>query len=200
MQPIRTYETWPPLNSVKSLSGSAGFSLMELSLVVAILFILGAVAVPNTLQMLHANRVAGEAQNLARQLSLARQRAGADFTWAQVVINASSSPTSYTVQTCTTKATSNCTAYSSEGGTQYILSGITLGFGSSSGPAGSQLTAAQTTTVTFNSRGIPIDSGGSPTANDTIYLTDDQGNACAVSVTLSGHINVWRYSHGWNSL
>ncbi len=172
---------------------------MELSLVVAILLILFAVAVPNTLQMLHANRVAGEAQGLARQLSLARQRAGADFTWAQIALDATSSPTSYTLQICSTKATSSCTAFSSEGGTQYILTGVTLGFGSSSGAAGDQITRAQTTTVTFNSRGIPIDSGGSPTANDTIYLTDDQGNACAVSVTLSGRVNVWHYNNGWES-
>jgi prepilin-type N-terminal cleavage/methylation domain-containing protein len=188
------------MRAPKPLGGEAGFSLMEISLVVAILLILVAVALPNTLQMLHANRVAGEAQGLARQLSLARQRAGADFTWVQIVINASSSPNSYTLQICSTKATSSCTTFSTEGGTEYLLKGVTLGFGSSSGAAGAQVTRAQTTTVTFNSRGIPIDSGGSPTANDTIYLTDDQGNACAVSVTLSGHVNIWHYNNGWESL
>jgi prepilin-type N-terminal cleavage/methylation domain-containing protein len=188
------------MNTPKALRGSTGFSLLELSIAVAILLMLVAIAVPNTMQMLHANRVSGDARGLARQLSLARQRAGADFTWAQIVIDASSNPNSYTLRTCSTKATSSCTAFTSEGGTQYLFSGITLGFGSSIGSAGGQITRAQTTTVTFNSRGIPIDSGGSPTANDTIYLADDQGNACAVSVTLSGHINIWRYSGGWVSL
>jgi prepilin-type N-terminal cleavage/methylation domain-containing protein len=114
------------MRAPKPLGGEAGFSLMEISLVVAILLILVAVALPNTLQMLHANRVAGEAQGLARQLSLARQRAGADFTWVQIVINASSSPNSYTLQICSTKATSSCTTFSTEGGTEYLLKGVTL--------------------------------------------------------------------------
>jgi prepilin-type N-terminal cleavage/methylation domain-containing protein len=188
------------MTAPKAFKVSTGFTLLEISVVVAILLMLVAVAVPNTLQMLHANRVTSEARGLARQLSLARQRAGADFTWARIVIDASSTPNSYTLEICTTKATSSCTTFAAEGGTQYLLSNIKLGFGSSSGAAGGQTTRAQTTTVTFNSRGIPIDSVGSPTTNDTIYLTDDQGYTCAVSVTLSGHVNIWRYNGGWVSL
>jgi prepilin-type N-terminal cleavage/methylation domain-containing protein len=184
----------------KSTKGSPGFSLLEVSIVVLIFLVLVALATPNALQMLHAYRLSGDARSLAHQISFARLRAGTEFTWAQIVLVTSPTPSAYSLQLCTTKATSSCTTFTSEGGTQYLSSGISLGFGSSSGPAGGQTTKAQTTTVTFNSRGIPIDSGGSPTANDTIYLTDAKGNACAVSVTLSGHTKIWRYNGAWVSL
>lgn len=184
----------------KTLKGSAGFSLVELSLVVTISFILTVLAIPNSLQMLRSYRLSANARSLAHQLTLARQRAGTDFTWAKIVIDSSVSPNTYSLQVCTTKATSSCTTYTTEGGTQYLSSGISLGFGNSTGPAGGQTTAAQTTTIRFNSRGIPIDSGGSATANSTIYLNNDKGDAYAVSLTLSGHPKIWRYSGGWVSL
>lgn len=188
------------MNNANALKDSTGFSLTELSLSLAIISILAAIAIPNVMQMLYANRVSSDARGLARQFSLARERAGSDFTWTQIVIDGSTTPVSYTLQVCTTKAISSCTAFTTEGGTQYFFSGTTLGFGSSSGAAGAQITRAQTSTVTFNSRGIPIDDTGSPTANDTVYLADGLGNACAVSVTLSGHTNLWRYNGGWGSL
>ena len=180
------------MNNFRVPKGSAGFSLVELSLVVVISLILVALGIPNYMQMLRAYRLAGDARSLAHELTLARLRAGTDFTWAQIVLN--SSANSYTVQVCTTKATSSCTTFTTEGGTQYLSTGISLGFGSSNLAAGGQTTAAQTTTVTFNSRGIPVDSGGSPTGNDTIYLANDKNNAFAVSLTLSGHPKIWRWS------
>lgn len=184
----------------RSPQRSSGFSLVELSIVLFIFLVLLAIAIPNTMEMLRAHRLSGDARGLARQLSLARQRSGADFTWTEIVIDTSTTPISYSLKICSTKATSSCTAFTTEGGTQYLSLTTTLGFGSSSGAAGGQTTRAQTTTVIFNSRGIPIDSGGSPTATDTVYLTDSQGTACAVSVTLSGHTRAWRYNAGWVGL
>jgi prepilin-type N-terminal cleavage/methylation domain-containing protein len=189
------------VNAPKAPKRSAGFSLMEVSVVVLIVSTLAATTVPQAMQTLRTYRLSGDARGLAYQLSLARLRAGSDFTWAQIVLDTSATPNSYSLQLCTTKATSSCTTFTTEGGTQYLSSGISLGFGLSSGPAGGQTTAQQTTQVTLNSRGIPIDSGGSPTANDTIYLADDKGDAYAVSVTLSGHPKIWRYRGGsWVSL
>jgi prepilin-type N-terminal cleavage/methylation domain-containing protein len=187
------------MNIPKTPKGSAGFSLVEVSFVVMISLILASLTIPNFVQILRAYRLSGDARSLAGLLSLARLRAGTDFTWAEIVIDPSVSPNSYSLQICATKTTSSCTTFTSEGGTQYLSTSISLGFGSSTGAAGGQTTRAQTTTVTFNSRGIPVDSGGSPTANDTIYLTDDKGNTYAVSVTLSGHPQIWRYDGGWVS-
>jgi Tfp pilus assembly protein FimT len=184
----------------KSSKRSNGFTVVEIAVVIFMMMVLVAIAIPNTMEMLRANRLTGDARGLERQLSLARQRAGAEFTWTKIVIDTTTTPVSYTLQLCSTKATSSCTTYTPEGGTQYLSTSTTLGFGSSSGAAGGQTTRAQTTTVIFNSRGIPIDSTGSPIATDTIYLTDTGGTACAVSLTLSGHVNVWRYSGGWKQI
>jgi Tfp pilus assembly protein FimT len=182
------------MNLRKIPRGSAGFSLAEVSLVALIVLVIAAIGLPNMTSMLRTYRLSGDARNLAHQLTLARLRAGTDFTWAQIVISTSVTPNSYSLQLCTTKATSSCTTFTSEGGTQYLSPGISLGFGSSSGAAGGQTSRVQTTTVAFNSRGIPIDSTGSVTANDTIYLTETTGKAYAVSVTLSGHPKIWRYT------
>jgi Tfp pilus assembly protein FimT len=186
----------------RSSKPSNGFSLVELSAVVFIFMVIVAIAVPNVMELLRTNRLTGDARGLARQLSLARQRAGAEFTWAEIVINTAATPVSYTLQLCSTKATSTCTTFTpdTQGGTQYLSTTTTLGFGNSTGAAGGQTTAAQTTTVIFNSRGIPIDTTGAPIVTDTIYLTDTGGNACAVSLTLSGHVNAWIYNGGWVQL
>ncbi len=185
----------------KAPKGSSGFSLVEISVVVAIFLILAGSAIPYAVEMVQTNRLLGDARSLAHELSLARLRAGTDFTWAEVAVNSAVTPNSYSLKLCTTKATSSCTTFTAEGGKQYLSSGISFGFGSSSGPAGGQTAATQTATVTFNSRGIPIDSGGSPTANDTIYLADNDGHAYAVSATLSGHIKIYHYTGGaWVSL
>ena len=188
------------MNTSKAPKGSRGFSLIEVSIVVLIILIVAAIGIPNAVQMLRAYRLSGNARSLAHALSLARLRAGSDFTWAEIVINSAATPVSYQLNYCTTKATSSCTTFTSEGGTQYMSSGISLGFGNSTLPAGGQTAAVQTTTVIFNSRGIPVDSGGSATGNDTIYLADDRNDAYAVSVTLSGHPKIWRWARAsWAS-
>ena len=188
------------MNAPKARKPSSGLSLMEVSIVLFIFLALIAIAIPNAMEMMKANRLTGDARALVRQLSLARQRAGAEFTWTQIVIDNTTTPISYNLQVCTTKATSTCTTFTTEGGTQYLSRTTLLGFGSSSGAAGGQTTRAQTSTLIFNSRGIPVDSTGSPIATDTIYLADSAGVACAVSLTLSGHPNAWRYSGRWIQL
>ena len=184
----------------KTTRRAAGFSLIEISMVVLVFLVLMAISLPSFLEILRADRLSGDARGLAHQLTLARQRAGTEFTWAEITVNTSSTPNSYKLKLCTTKGTSSCTTYTTEGGAEYLSSGISFGFGNSSGAAGGQSTAAQTTTIIFNSRGVPVDSAGSPIATDTIYLSNDKGEAVAVSLTLSGHPNIWRYSGGWVSL
>ena len=179
-------------------SRSSGFSLLELTVVLAITICILAFALISHSHQLQYEQLTGDARGLAHQISLARMRAGTDYTWAQILMDSSATPNSYTLQVCTVKGASSCTTFSTEGGTQYLSTGDSFGFGSSSGAAGGQTSAAQTSQLIFNSRGIPIDSTGAPTANDTIYLADASGRAMAVSVTLSGHVKVWLYVGGTN--
>jgi Tfp pilus assembly protein FimT len=88
-----------------------------------------------------------------------------------------------------------------------LLRTVTFGYGSIAGPpTGTQTTLAQaplcleddlTSTfsnsacVVFNSRGVPVDSTGTATSNDALYVTD--GNSVyGVTVLATGLIQTWR--------
>ena len=87
-------------------------------------------------------------------------------------------------------------SYVNEGGTQNLSSGNSFSYGSISTPAGSQSPIAQSTAIIFNSRGIPVDAGGSPTGNYAIYLSSGTGLYYAVTVSVTGTSNIWVYSGG----
>jgi len=180
---------------------STGFTVIELVIGMAVVLLLAAFAIPNTLATLRAYRLSGSSHSLAHQLSLARLRAQTDFTQAQLVIDPATN--SYSVQVCTVAGkANNCTAagdYANEG-TQFLGSGISFGFGPAGSAAAGQAPMQQTLQTRFNSRGVPIllDGSGNTNANDVIYLTDGQANTFAVSVTVGGHARVWRYDgSGW---
>lgn len=178
---------------------SAGFTILELVVAVAILLIVSAIAVPQATAMLRSYRLSGAARGLLHQVSLARLRAASEFNEAQIVLNPAAN--SYSLQVCTVAGKAdNCTAagdYNNEG-TQFLPQGMSFGFGPASVAAGGQAPMQQTLQVRFNSRGIPIllDGTGAINANDVIYLTDNQGHAYAVSVTVGGHPRVWMYNAG----
>ena len=53
---------------------------------------------------------------------------------------------------------------------------------------------ANTACVIFNSRGIPVDTTGSPTGDDAIYVTD--GTAVyGITVAATGFIRTWRTNY-----
>jgi prepilin-type N-terminal cleavage/methylation domain-containing protein len=187
------------LKTPNGKTSSAGFSLIELVIVVAVIVLLAATAIPNAVATLRAYRITSSARGLAHQLSLARLRAQTEFTNSQLVINPATN--SYGVQLCTVKTAippcTNASDYQNEG-TQFLPSGISFGFGPAAVPAGGQAALQQTIQTRFNSRGIPVllDGSGNTNPNDVIYLTDGVANAFAISVTVGGHVRVWRYNMG----
>lgn len=188
------------LKTPKGKTSSAGFSLIELVIVVAVILLLAAIAIPNAVATLRAYRMTSSARGVAHQLSLARLRAETEFTNSQLVIDPATN--SYNLQVCSVAGgkADNCTTagdYNNEG-TQFLPSGISFGFGPATVPAGGQAALQQTLQTRFNSRGIPVllDGSGNTNANDVIYVTDGQANTFAVSVTVGGHVRVWRYNIG----
>jgi Tfp pilus assembly protein FimT len=178
----------------RSKSKSAGFSILELVIAVAVILILGVIVIPQAMATLRAYRLTASARAVAHQVSLARLRAETDFTNTQLVINTAVVPNTYTIQVWD-KASAT---FQVEGGTQFLSQGISFGFGAATVPAGGQAAIQQTVQTRFNSRGIPIllDGSGNTNPNDVIYLADDQGNAYAVSVTVGGHVRVYQYVAG----
>lgn len=153
-----------------------------------ILLIAAAISIPLLETAIKSYRAGADASAVASQLALARMRAAADFTRVEVVFDAANG--NYELEVLNTSTG----AYQLEGGVQYLSSGSSFTFGTISAPAGGQTTIQQTSPIIFNSRGLPVDSTGAPTATDAIYVASN-GNNYAVSVSVTGEIRVWQYSH-----
>jgi Tfp pilus assembly protein FimT len=165
----------------------AGFSTLELLVVIAMSLIISAIAVPSYLSTAAYLRVSGDMRQLNGLTALAKMRAAADFTRARVYADLNGN--TYQLQVwykagssgkgcwvADTDPSQTCITYSTSkpSGTIIALSqGDTFGFGSlSAGPTPGQSTIAQagncykddgtssisnSACILFNSRGVPID-------------------------------------------
>jgi prepilin-type N-terminal cleavage/methylation domain-containing protein len=199
--------------------GSRGFTTIELIIVLLILTVMAAVAIPGYLSMTRYLRIAGDARDLNGTVAQAKMRAAQDFTHARVNANLDSNTFQLEIWNKTGNggagcwqtdgdSANPCTATGSP--VQNLSQGVTFGFGTATaanpnpqatigqaptctsglggGAAGSAI--ANTACIEFNSRGIPIASSGSPTANDALYVTDGI-QIYGVTVIISGMIQVW---------
>lgn len=128
-------------------------------------------------------------------------RAASDFSQARVYIDLSTN--SFHVETWRKTGTP---AWVTEGGTTTLNANDAFSFGVvATAPPGSQTTIAHapacrtaagiaignTACVLFNSRGIPVDATGAPTASDALYLTNGEA-VNAVTLSAAGLIKLWR--------
>lgn len=165
-------------------SRERGYTMVELLVSLAVLLITLAAALPNFATALQTYRMMGDARSIASEVALARVRAAADFTQAQVNFNLANG--TYQRQLWD-KATSAFDI--TEGGTQNLSTGVTFSLGGVGTPAGTQTTIQQTPQIAFNSRGTPANGG-----NYAIYLTSAAGQVSAVTVSPSGKTNLWRWN------
>lgn len=167
---------------------SAGYSLIELLMVVGITTVVAAMAVPMMSNTIGNFRLSGDARSVTSAVSLAKLRAASDFSQARLYVDLTAR--AFHVETLT-KAVPP--VWVTEGGTTTLSSGVTFGFGAIATPptntqtvigqASACVTAAgvaiaNTACILFNSRGIPVDPSGAPpnvgapTGNDALYVTD----------------------------
>ena len=195
-------EGHPPAgNTFYRKHGHRGFSMIELMLVIVIGLIIAGMATPTLLTIKRNLRISGDAGDLNGEIALAKMRAASDFTKARVYADLSAQTFRIEVWN-----KSGAGSWGTEGGTQPLSPGVTWGFGTlSSPPSGTQATIGQapaclnnsgtaianTACIAFNSRGIPVDSTGTPTANDALYITDG-GLLFGVTVSATGLIQTWR--------
>jgi hypothetical protein len=132
-------------------------------------------------------------------------RAAAKFTQARLYADINGK--TYYVQTCDTPATSPCPSWTVETGSSGQLSStVSFDYGMvSAPPANTQGTIGQapqcldnaghavsnTSCIIFNSRGLPVDTSGSPSGVYAIYVTDSSA-VYGVTVAATGFIRTWR--------
>jgi prepilin-type N-terminal cleavage/methylation domain-containing protein len=176
-----------------------GFSVLELLVVISIFGIIAAIAVPMAKSTTSAYEIAGQAHAVAYDISLAKMQAASGFTQARLYVDLSNN--SYHIETWN-KATN---AWVVQGAVASLPSGIGFGFSTLATPPSntqgvigqasachdaSDQVVASTACVLFNSRGVPVDTTGTPTGADAVYLTDG-GMVYGVTVTPAGLTQLW---------
>ena len=171
--------------------------MVDVAIAVTILMLLAIIAIPQAINTMRAFRASSDARNVAAQLALAKMRAADGFTQSR--LNCDFTANSCQLEMCTSKGASTCNTFTAEGGPLLLSQGMTFGFGSIAIPAGTQASIQNTAQILFNSRSLPVDNTGAPTANYALYLTDQSANTYAVTIYATGRIAVWRYGGGvWN--
>lgn len=176
-------------DETSSRSGALGFSTLEVIVVLAIGLVIVVLGVPSLSRTQAVYRASGDAKSLAQSLTLAKMRAGSNFTQERVTVNTANN----TFQLEQYDKTNS--SWIADGGTQYLSAGVTFGYGSITTPAGSQSLIANSTPVIFNSRGIPVNGANQPTSEDVVYISNSSGYY-AITVALSGRIQTWKYTNG----
>ena len=179
-----------------------GFTLVEILMVVAVIGVVSAIAVPMMGNTLGFFRLSGDARSAANSIALAKMRAASVF--GRVRMYADLSTNRFHLETFN-KTTSTWVA---DGGTTYLSQNVSFGYGVvGSAPPNTQATIAQapmcksnavppvdianTACIIFNSRGTPIDSTGAPSSLGALYLTD--GTAIyGITLSATGMVRSWR--------
>jgi prepilin-type N-terminal cleavage/methylation domain-containing protein len=154
-----------------------GFSLVEVLVVIAIMLIMGTVAVPTLVDALPSYRLKKSARDLCTQLRKAR--AAAVKQNRDVVIRFNIGGLHYTVDNINVK----------------LEEGITFGHGNSSRPAGTKFPSDG---VSFNGNKIVFNARGLISSNSGyVYLQNEQMQTCAISATTAGIIALKTWTGKW---
>jgi len=146
---------------------NSGFTLLELMVVIAIVAIMAAIAIPNYISWLPDRRLAAGAQDILQGLQKSRSKA--IVTNRRVVVNFNTGADSFI-------------AFVDDDASGGLDAGE-LTVVSRNMPAGIDLvnTGFAGNSVTFDNRGIPI------TAVGTVTLQNSKGNTQVLEMFLSGH-------------
>jgi prepilin-type N-terminal cleavage/methylation domain-containing protein len=204
--------------------GEHGFSLVEIMVVVIIVLIVGAMAVPGVVSLVRQANLRGAASEYAGLLELSRVSAIRDNRYYSTYILAASG-TAQIAEAYIDMLPKSLTGASGNGGTSIIAGDPEIAFPSevvqetvASAPNTADLksqllpaitpvtpTDTSATAATFGPRGLPCtpvsltggtvcDSSGGPTAFWTFFQDTKSGSWQAVTITPAGRIKKWYYT------
>lgn len=180
--------------------GSAGFSAVELLIVLAIAGCVAAISIPASSSMVEEFSLSGDAHGVSNSLAQARMSAAANFTRARLYVDRLAG--TYRIE----RWNKTAGAWEAVSGTQPLgrLNAFSSG-AVTAAPPNSQVAVGQptacltnagvaingTSCVLFNSRGIPIVSTGAPSPAAVIYLNGPTA-VFAVVVSSTSQLAMWR--------
>jgi len=174
-------------------------SIIQILITCAVMGIVAATALPSTERTLTELRISGDARALHNSIGLAKMRASSRYTKERVYVVLTTN--GYQLQYWDKTAGD----WVNEPSTVNLSSGVTFGTGGAAQPppntqsAIGQAPACTTKTgstisgsacITFNSRGIPVDSSGVIYGNSALYLTNG-GKTYAVTLSATPLIRLW---------
>ena len=183
--------------------GDAGFTLVEVLIVCALIGVVAAMVVPQTGSMISGYKIKGNAEELNNVIALAKMRAAARFSRARVRADLNARTFQLEVWNKTTSQ------WELDGGVQRLGENVTFGFaGLAAAPPNTQAAIAQsplcttdagadipnTACITFNSRGMPVTNLRPPlgvlVADSAMYITDGV-SVYGTTVTTAPFIKFW---------
>jgi Tfp pilus assembly protein FimT len=177
----------------KWISSCRGISLIEITILLGMMAVMAAFSIPTLTNAMHDMQLAADAKSIATTLTYARVKAGSDLARYRVSFVIGSNQWSLarwdpaTSQYVTEQATNILS-------NEVSNSGITFKASSSTAPADFSTLTQSSTSITFSSRGIPIDDTGANNAG-IIYLSSADIDF-AISVSISGKVQLWRLQSG----
>jgi len=180
-----------------------GYTLIDTLIVIAIVGLVAAIALPQTTSTMGGYKLKGNAQAINNLIGLAKMRAASQFSRARVYADLNARTFRLQVWNKTTNQ------WVDDGGTIGLADGVTFGFtGITQPPPNSQAAITQspvctnnagaaianTACISFNSRGMPVNNAlppaGAVTGNSGLYVTD--GSAVyGTTVSMTPLIKSW---------
>ena len=169
---------------------NSGFSMLELLIVIAIIGIIAVMALPSAWNFVKGYRLHTDASAIASQLNVSRFRATSQYTPYRLNVTASTRTFSMDRMSTTYGSPAIEVGFGLSQGISFLT---TCPVSAKPGNIPSSVTAGSTA-VYFNTRGLPVDTTGTPTNTNVFYLKNDNDLYDAITVSLGGRITVWNYN------